>query len=70
MYKRQLIKLINRQTGATSYDLVKELRGSLTAFMWQTVACLFGNNLKDTYDPQTEDKEIENIIGLIETGAI
>jgi len=67
---RILIKLINRQTGATSYDLVKELRGSLTAFMWQTVACLFGNNLKDTYDPQTEDKEIENIIGLIETGAI
>ncbi len=67
---RILIKLINRQTGTTSYEMVKELRGSLSAFMWQTVARIFGNNLKDTYDPETEDKEIENIIGLIETGAI
>ena len=50
--------------------MVKELKGSLSAFMWQTVARIFGNNLKDTYDPETEDKEIENIIGLIETGAI
>ncbi len=67
---RILIKLINRQTGTTSYEMVKELRGSLSAFMWQTVARIFGNNLKDTYDPETEDKEIENIIGLIETGTI
>ena len=67
---RILIKLINRQTGTTSYEMVKELKGSLSAFMWQTVARIFGNNLKDTYDPETEDKEIENIIGLIETGAI
>jgi len=67
---RILIKLINRETGTTSYEMVKELKGSLTAFMWQTVARVFGNNLKDTYDPETEDKEIENIIQLIETGAI
>jgi Domain of unknown function (DUF4294) len=67
---RILIKLINRQTGTTSYDMVKELRGTLSAFMWQTVARIFGNNLKDTYDPQTEDKEIENIIQQIETGVI
>jgi len=38
--------------------------------MWQTVARLFGNSLKDTYDPETEDKEIENIVQLIEAGAI
>jgi hypothetical protein len=67
---RILIKLINRQTGTTSYAMVKELRGTLSAFMWQTVARLFGNNLKDTYDPETEDKEIENIIQLMETGNI
>lgn len=67
---RILIKLINRETGTTSYEMVKELRGTLTAFMWQTVARLFGNNLKDTYDPETEDKEIESIIQLIETGQI
>jgi len=67
---RILIKLINRETGTTSYEMVKELRGSLSAFMWQTVARLFGNNLKDTYDPETEDREIENIIQLIEVGDI
>jgi Domain of unknown function (DUF4294) len=67
---RILIKLINRETGTTSYEMVKDLRGSLSAFMWQTVARLFGNSLKDTYDPETEDKEIENIIQMIEMGTI
>lgn len=65
-----LIKLINRQTGETSYDMVKEMKGSLSAFMWQTVATFFGNSMKDTYDPNGEDKDIENIIGLIEQGLI
>jgi hypothetical protein len=67
---RILIKLINRQTGTTSYEMVKELRGTLSAFMWQTVARIFGNNLKDTYDPETEDRDIEGIIELIELGEI
>ncbi len=67
---RILIKLIDRQTGNTSYEMVKDLRGGLSAFMWQTVARIFGNNLKDTYDPETEDKEIENIIQMIEMGEI
>jgi len=65
-----LIKLIDRETGNTSYDMVKELKGSFTAFLWQTVACIFGNNLKSTYDASGEDKDIESIIGLIEVGAI
>jgi hypothetical protein len=65
-----LIKLIDRQTGTTSYEMVKEMKGSLSAFMWQTVASLFGNSMKDTYDPEGEDKDIENIIHLIEQGVI
>ena len=65
-----LIKLIDRQTGTTSYEMVKEMKGSLSAFMWQTVASLFGNNMKDTYDPIGEDKDIENIVHLIEQGVI
>lgn len=56
-----LIKLIERQTGNTSYDLVKDMRGSISAFVYQGVARMFGHNLKSTYDPQ-EDFEIENII--------
>lgn len=56
-----LIKLIERQTGNTSYDLVKDMKGNITAFVYQGVARMFGHNLKSTYDPQ-EDYEIENII--------
>ncbi|WP_240903127.1 DUF4294 domain-containing protein [Sphingobacterium sp. SGG-5] len=56
-----LIKLIERQTGHTSYDLVKDMKGGITAFVYQGVARLFGHNLKSTYDPQ-EDFMIENII--------
>lgn len=67
---RLLIKLIDRQTGSTSYDVVKELKGSFCAFMWQAVACLFGDNMKSKYDPEGEDKEVEHIIQLIEAGAI
>jgi hypothetical protein len=66
---RLLIKLLDRQTGKTSYEMIKELRGSFSAFMWQTVACLFGNDLKDKYDPE-ENQNIESIIHLIEVGAI
>ncbi|MCI0919892.1 DUF4294 domain-containing protein [Sphingobacterium rhinopitheci] len=56
-----LIKLIERQTGSTSYELVKSMKGSVRAFVYQGVARVFGHNLKTTYDPQ-EDFVIENII--------
>ncbi len=56
-----LIKLIERQTGNTSYDLVKDMKGNISAFLYQGVAKIFGHNLKSTYDPR-EDYEIENII--------
>lgn len=64
-----LIKLIDRQTGSSSYDVVKELRGGVTAFLYQSMARVFGHNLKSQYDPD-EDAEIEFIIrslGGIET---
>ncbi|MQP29258.1 DUF4294 domain-containing protein [Sphingobacterium faecium] len=56
-----LIKLIDRQTGHSSYEMVKQMKGGLTAFLYQGVAKIFGHNLKNTYDPR-EDFEIENII--------
>jgi hypothetical protein len=67
---RLLIKLIDRETGNTSYELVKELRGSFSAFFWQTVARLFGSNLKTTFDAEGEDKLIDQIVVLIENGLI
>ena len=56
-----LIKLIDRETGYTSYDLVKELKGNFTAFFYQSIARVVGHNLKAGYDKE-EEREIENII--------
>lgn len=65
-----LIKLVYRETGSTSYELVKELRGKFTAFFWQTFARIFGFNLKTGYDPYGEDSNIEAIVRLIEAGEL
>lgn len=65
-----LIKLIDRETGNTTYSWVKELRGSFQAFFWQSIARLVGSNLKVKYDPTGDDKAIEEIIVMIETGQI
>lgn len=59
---RILIKLIDRQTGNTSYRVLQDLKGNLNAFFWQSLARLFGSNLKSHYDPNGEDAEIEKII--------
>jgi hypothetical protein len=67
---RILIKLIDRETRNTSFEVVKELRGSFQAAFWQTVARLFGSNLKVQYDPQGEDRMIEEIMGMIEKGVL
>jgi len=65
-----LIKLIDRETGKTSYALVKELRGGFSAVIWQTLARLFGYNLKTKYDPKGEDKLIEELVVAIDKGLI
>ncbi|MCK6641368.1 MAG: DUF4294 domain-containing protein [Bacteroidia bacterium] len=65
-----LFKLIDRETGSTTYQLIQQRRGSFSAFMWQSVAFVFGNNLKTEYDPEGEDKGIEDCVQLIELGLL
>jgi hypothetical protein len=65
-----LVKLIDRETGRTSYTVIKELKGSITAFFWQGIARIFGNNLKAEYDPEGDDRVIEDIVRGIEAGFI
>jgi len=59
-----LIRLVHRQKGITTYDLVKELRTGWKAFWYQTTASLFKLSLKDTFDPEYsfEDYLIEDIL--------
>ena len=65
-----LIKLIDRETTHTSYELLKELRGAISAVFWQSLGRLFGYNLRTRYDPHGEDKLIEEIVILIEAGLL
>lgn len=65
-----LLKLVDRETGECSYELVQELRGKFIAFFWQSFARIFGFNLKIRYDPKGKDKQIEHIVRMIEAGAI
>ena len=65
-----LVKLIDRETGRTSYQVIRELKGNITAFFWQGIARIFGNNLKTEYDPDDQDKIMEDIVLGIEAGFI
>jgi len=65
-----LIKLIDRESAHTSYDLLQQLRSGFYASIWQGVGYIFGYNLKVHYDPKGEDQQIEQIVELIEAGVI
>ena len=67
-----LVRLIDRETGNTTYQVVQELRGKVRAFFYQGFARLWGYNLKTEYDPHNnpEDDEIETIMTLLERGVI
>ncbi len=65
-----LLKLIDRETQHTSYDILRDFRGVFSAVFWQSLARLFGFTLKTEYDPYGEDKMLEEIVQLIEAGLI
>lgn len=65
-----LMKLVDRQCGASTYDVVKALLGSFKAGVYNVFAGLFGNSLKVKYDPKGEDAEIEAIVLQIEQGTV
>lgn len=61
-----LMKLINRQSGNNCYEIVKEYKGGVNAHVWQTVAFFFGSSLKQSYNAQGDDAEIESIVKEVE----
>lgn len=73
MYASQgmlLMKLMDRETDKTSYELIKQYRGKITANFWQFIAKLFKNDLKEEYDASDKDKIIERVIKLVEAGQL
>ena len=65
-----LIKLINRETNSSSYELVKAFLGPFKAGFYQAFASIFGASLKKEYHPEGEDAMIEQIVLLVESGQI
>jgi hypothetical protein len=75
MTKRQgkvLLKLINRETDQSSFNIIKAFLGSFRAGFWQTFGRFFGVNMKVGFNPDKseEDAMIERIASLIEQGAL
>ena len=67
---RLLLKLIDRETGQTSYTILREMKGGFSAVFWQTIARVFGHNLKSDYEPYGKDRLIERIVVQIEHNQI
>ncbi len=64
---RVLVKLIDRETGESTYSIIKEMRGGLKAWIYQGVGKLYGADLKMRYNPKEneEDEMIERVVQSI-----
>lgn len=69
---KMLLKLINRETNQTSFNIVKAFLGSFRAGFWQTFGKFFGMNMKSGFKPDKnkEDAIIDRVATLIEQGAL
>ncbi|MDR0657462.1 MAG: DUF4294 domain-containing protein [Mediterranea sp.] len=65
-----LIKLVDRETNQTSYELAKAFLGPFKAGFYQAFAGLFGASLKKEYRPSGEDKLTEQVVLLVENGQL
>ena len=67
---RMLMKLMDRETDRTSYELIRQYRGKASADFWQFIAKIFKNDLKEGYDGDDKDRIIERVINLVEAGQL
>lgn len=65
-----LLKLIDRETDYTVYNIIKDYRSGFTAGFYQMLAKMFGNNLKLQYDPDGEDEMLEQIVLYYKAGLL
>ena len=63
-----LMKLIDREIGKSSYMIIKDYKNGIAAKFWQGVAKLFGSDLKKPYDPEGEDRKIEELVEIWDAG--
>ena len=63
-----LMKLIDREVGKSSYNIIRDYKNGVAAGFWQGIAKIFGTDLKKPYDPEGEDKLTEELVGIWEAG--
>jgi hypothetical protein len=63
-----LMKLIDREIGKSSFDIIKDYKNGIAARFWNGIAKMFGSDLRKPYDPAGEDKEIEDLVEIWEDG--
>ena len=63
-----LMKLIDREVGKSSYNIIKDYKNGIAARFWQGIAKIFGTDLKKPYDPEGEDARTEELVGIWESG--
>lgn len=63
-----LVKLIDREIGKSSYDIIKDYKNGIAAKFWNGVASLFDNDLKKRYDPTGDDAITESLVEKWESG--
>ena len=65
-----LIRLVDRECEATTFELIKAYRGSFTAGFYQMFAKMFGASLKTEFGSHKDDATVERIINLVESGQL
>lgn len=63
-----LLRLIDRQTGITPYEIINEYKGRAAAGFWQGIARIFGSDMKLPYDPEGADSQTEELVVLYQKG--
>lgn len=63
-----LMKLIDREVGKSSYNIIKDYKSGIAATFWQGIAKVFGTDLKKPYDPEGDDKLTEELVKIWEDG--
>ena len=63
-----IMKLVDREVGKSSYNIIKGYKSNITAKFWQGVAKMFGSDLKKPYDPDGEDANTEELVKIWEAG--
>lgn len=65
-----LVKLIDRECNQTGYDIAQAFIGSLRANVYQGIAFVFGQSLNKHYDPEGDDKYVERVVRMVESGQL